>query len=179
MPDETGRFRVVFNGEIYNFQHLRAELLELRHQFRSRSDTEVLLHGYESWGEGLFQRLRGMFALAIWDQARQQLVLARDPLGKKPLFYVESPHWFAFGSELSVFRHLPNFGLSADLPSFREYLEYGYVQSPRTILRAVARLPAGSYANIVAYVLEVNGFKPGSDALPLNAEALDRMTIRH
>jgi len=84
MSNEDGRLWIVFNGEIYNFRHLREELLKLGHRFRSRSDTEVLLHGYESWGTELFKRLRGMFALALWDQVSRQLVIARDRLGKKP-----------------------------------------------------------------------------------------------
>src|SRR5262245_43072584 len=84
MSNEDGRIRLIFNGEIYNFKPLREELLKLGHQFRSRCDTEVLVHGYESWGLDLIARLRGMFVLAIWDENKQLLLLARDRLGKKP-----------------------------------------------------------------------------------------------
>lgn len=146
MTNEDGRLRIVFNGEIYNFQPLREQLVGLGHEFRSRSDTEVLLHGYESWGSGVFEKLRGMFALAVWDQSAQQLILARDRLGKKPLFYTTSARRLVFGSELPVFQCLSDLTLSVCAGSFREYLEFGYVQSPRTILRQVQRLPAGHYA---------------------------------
>ncbi|MBI4325296.1 MAG: asparagine synthase (glutamine-hydrolyzing), partial [Chloroflexi bacterium] len=146
MSNEDGRLWVVFNGEIYNFQQLRQTLLELGHQFRSRSDTEVLLHGYEAWGEGLFRQLRGMFALALWDQALEKLILARDRLGKKPLFFTSAARRFVFGSELAIFKHLPDFEPVLDRQAYREYLEYGYVPSPNTILAGVQRLPAGHYA---------------------------------
>src|SRR5258706_5705875 len=108
MQNEDGGVPVVFNGEIYNHHALRDDLLTLGHQFRSRSDTEVLLHGYESWGADLAGRLRGMFAFALWDQNQQRLLLARDRLGKKPLFYSVTGGRFAFGSELDVFKAIPN-----------------------------------------------------------------------
>src|SRR5437868_420510 len=85
MSNEDGQIWVVFNGEIYNFHPLRDELCALGHQFKSRSDTEVLVHGYEAWGLDLFKRLRGMFAIAIWNRRTEELVLARDRIGKKPL----------------------------------------------------------------------------------------------
>ena len=146
MTNESDGLWVVFNGEIYNFQHLRKELLSLGHQFRSQSDTEVLLHGYESWGTNLFRRLRGMFALALWDRTTRELVVARDRLGKKPLFYSFANDRFIFASELTVFRCVPGLELSLCRPAFRQYLEYGYVQSPKTILNEVQRLPAGHFA---------------------------------
>jgi asparagine synthase (glutamine-hydrolysing) len=146
MTNEDGRVCVVFNGEIYNFHSLRDELLQLGHKFRSRSDTEVLVHGYESWGTGICARLRGMFAFAIWDASAQQLVVARDRLGKKPLFYNIAGARFAFGSELSVFKAVALRPLTISVASFREYMEYGYVQSPSTILEEVYRLPAGHWA---------------------------------
>ena len=146
MANEDGRLRLVFNGEIYNFHALRDELLRLGHEFRSRSDTEVLLHGFESWGLDLLDRLRGMFAFALWDENAQRLLLARDRLGKKPLFYSVASERLAFGSELNVFKAIPGWPLRVSLPAYREYLAYGYVQSPETILEAVKRLPAGHFA---------------------------------
>src|SRR5438105_9944638 len=86
MSNETDELRVVFNGEIYNFPELRRELETQGHNFKSHSDTEVLLHGYESWGDGLFEKLRGMFAFAIWDEPKQRLGVGRDRLGKKAFF---------------------------------------------------------------------------------------------
>jgi asparagine synthase (glutamine-hydrolysing) len=146
MSNEDQRLWLVFNGEIYNFQGLRKELSGLGHRFRSRSDTEVILHGFESWGLNVFQRLHGMFAIAIWDQRASELILARDRVGKKPLFYSRGPTRFVFGSELPVFKCVPDFKLSISKASLREYAEYGYVQSPNSILEGIQRLPAGYIA---------------------------------
>ena len=95
MPNEDGSVQVVLNGEIYNFEALRA-LLAGAHAFRSRTDTEVIVHGYEEWGEEIVPKLDGMFALALWDARRQQLLLARDRFGKKPLFWAEDDSGFYF-----------------------------------------------------------------------------------
>lgn len=146
MCSENGQLWVVFNGEIYNFRSLREELLGLGHLFKSRSDTEVILHGYESWGVELFRRLRGMFAIALWEVEKAQLVLARDRLGKKPLFYQTDSRRLIFGSELPVFKCVPDLKLVVSKPALHEYLEYGYVQSPNSILDNIKRLPAGHYA---------------------------------
>ncbi len=146
MSNEDGRLRLVFNGEIYNFQNLRKELLAEGHRFRSRSDTEVILHGYEKWGLDVFSKLRGMFAIALWDEREQSLVLGRDRFGKKPLFYALGEGWLAFGSELSVFRPIPFLKFSLCGDSLREYAEYGYVNDPRTILKEVHRLSPGHCA---------------------------------
>src|SRR5688572_30441915 len=107
MPNETGTVQVVFNGEIYNFVELRRELEALGHQFRSRSDTEVLAHGYEAWGDALPERLDGMFALAVWDEPRKRLLLARDRAGKKPLFVARAPGLVAFASEIKALLEVP------------------------------------------------------------------------
>src|SRR3954449_13217098 len=100
MSDETGTVHTVFNGEVYNFQTLRAELLAAGYRFRSRSDTEVIINGYRHWGPAVFSRLVGMFAIAIWDSRRQRLVLARDRFGEKPLYYWEGQDALVFGSEI-------------------------------------------------------------------------------
>ncbi len=146
MSDESGELRVAFNGEIYNFRDLREQLQKLGHAFRGRSDTEVLLHGYESWGHDLFAKLRGMFAFALWDNRARRLILARDRLGKKPFFYSIQNDRFIFGSELPVFRQVPELSLTISPASFSEYVEFGYVQSPSTILNEVRQLPPGHFA---------------------------------
>jgi asparagine synthase (glutamine-hydrolysing) len=146
MTNEAGRLWTVFNGEIYNYRALREELVALGHQFKSRSDTEVILHGYESWGIGLFQRLRGMFAIALWDGKTSEIILARDRLGKKPLFYSTASERLVFGSELPVFKCVKNFPLHISPTALREYVEFGYVQSPGSILKDVSRLRAGHCA---------------------------------
>ncbi len=95
--NEDGTVSITFNGEIYNYQELMLELERKGHRFRTRSDTEVIVHGWEEWGEGVVDRLRGMFAFAIWDENRKALFLARDRFGKKPLYYTYAPRWtFAF-----------------------------------------------------------------------------------
>ena len=145
MTNEDGNLVIVFNGEIYNFQPLRAELETLGHTFRSHSDTEILLHGYESWGDGLFEKLSGMFAFAIWDRRARSLVFARDGFGKKPFFFFASGSTMIFGSELVVFRQLPAVTLSISPEAFREYVEFGYVASSRSIFREIQQLPPGHH----------------------------------
>ena len=100
MLNETGDKVLVFNGEIYNYQELRLELLAAGHRFSSQGDSEVLLHGYEEWGEALPERLRGMFAFAIWDEKAQTLFAARDPFGIKPFYYAIARGCFVFASEI-------------------------------------------------------------------------------
>jgi asparagine synthase (glutamine-hydrolysing) len=158
MQNEDGRVRVVFNGEIYNFHELRDELLKLGHTFRSRSDTEVLVHGYESWGPDLVKRLRGMFAFALWDEEQQRLLLARDRIGKKPLYYGTCGSRFAFGSELNQFKAVANWPLRLSAVGFKQYVEYGYVLSPGSILEGIQRLPAGHYAVVDRTGLQVRRY---------------------
>jgi asparagine synthase (glutamine-hydrolysing) len=146
MSNEDRTLWAIFNGEIYNYRALRDELLALGHRFKSRSDTEVLLHGYEAWGTELFRRLRGMFALALWDTCRQEAVLARDRLGKKPLFYLAERERLVFGSELPVFKAVRDFHPRIAAPAVRQYLEFGYVLSPGSILDRVRRLRPGHFA---------------------------------
>src|SRR5688500_5002930 len=100
LSNEDGSVWITFNGEIYNFQSLREELEGLGHRFRTRTDTEVIVHAYEQWGTESVRRLRGMFAFAIWDTTRQRLFMARDRVGKKPLFYTQQREAFLFASEL-------------------------------------------------------------------------------
>jgi asparagine synthase (glutamine-hydrolysing) len=140
--NEDGSVIVIFNGEIYNFQELIPELIALGHVFHTRSDTEVIVHGWEAWGEACVERFRGMFAFALWDRNRETLFLARDRLGVKPLFYAFLPDGkFIFGSELKSL--LAHGGLARDLDpqAVEEYFALGYVPEPRTIFSAAAKLP--------------------------------------
>ena len=133
---------VVFNGEIYNFAELARELAAAGHVFRTHSDTEVIVHGWEQWGEQCVERFRGMFAFALWDRNRDTLFLARDRLGKKPLYYSLLPDGqFIFGSELKAL--LRHGGLKREIEphAVEEYFAYGYIPDPRTILRNVFKLP--------------------------------------
>ena len=141
MANEDGSLHVVFNGEIYNFQELRRELQSAGHEFRTRSDTEVILHGYEEWGEAVVERLDGMFAFGLWDGPRQRLLLARDRAGKKPLFVYRDDRVLAFGSEIKAIFEVE--GLDGDLrpQAFPLYLAYGYVPAPATFYKRVHKLP--------------------------------------
>jgi asparagine synthase (glutamine-hydrolysing) len=135
---------VIFNGEIYNYQSLMVELQALGHTFRTKSDTEVIVHAWESWGEQCVERFRGMFAFALWDSARETLFLARDRLGVKPLYYALLPDGHvAFGSELKSLMFHPSVSRDIDPPAVEEYFALGYVAEPRTIFTSVAKLPPG------------------------------------
>lgn len=173
MANETEEIRVTFNGEIYNFLELRKQLETSGHKFKSHSDTEVLLHGYENWGEGLFERLRGMFALAIWDEPKQQLVFGRDRLGKKPFFFSEDAGRFVFASELTAFRDVPGLHLSISPSAFCEYIEFGYVQSPRSILKEVNQLPAGHFGILNRKGLSLHSFWALPESPPARSEDVD------
>ncbi len=148
MANEDESLWVVLNGEIYNFQALRAGLEGRGHAFRSRTDTEVILHLYEEAGAACCDRLRGMFGFALWDERRGELLLARDRLGIKPLYYAEVPGGWAFASELGA---LAASGLAAaeiDAAALDHYLSFGYVPPPRSILGAVRVLPPGHRARV-------------------------------
>ncbi|MGH8696640.1 MAG: asparagine synthase (glutamine-hydrolyzing), partial [Burkholderiales bacterium] len=133
---------VVFNGEIYNFQDLIPELAAAGHHFRTKSDTEVIVHAWEQWGEACVERFRGMFAFALWDRNRETLFLARDRLGVKPLFYALLPSGeFLLGSELKALLAHPGVTRTIDPYAVEEYCALGYVPEPRTIFAGVRKLP--------------------------------------
>ncbi|MEO1037411.1 MAG: asparagine synthase (glutamine-hydrolyzing) [Pseudomonadota bacterium] len=134
---------VVNNGEIYNFRQLRTELESLGYRFRTASDTEVLVHSYDAWGEEFLDRIDGMFALALWDTKRRKLVLARDRLGIKPLYYWQFPGGFGFASEIKAFRPLAGFSAALDRNSLLDYLGLGYAVAPATAFEGVRKLPPG------------------------------------
>ena len=150
MPNETGRVQVVFNGEIYNFQRLRADLVARGHQFRSRSDTEVIVHLYEEKGIDAIADLDGMFAIAIWDEQERRLLLARDRAGKKPLFYYRGARLLAFASEIKAFFGHPDVPVSLDPEAVPQYFVHGYVPGPRTFYRDIRQVPPGSAMTIAA-----------------------------
>lgn len=142
MCNEDGTVWIVFNGEIYNDPDLRRQLEQKGHTFRTHCDTESIVHLYEDEGEGCVQRLRGMFAFAIWDIPRRRLLLARDRLGKKPVFYGQCGDTFLFGSELKALLAFPGFAPEVDWSFLDAYLTLGYVPSPMTPFRATWKLPA-------------------------------------
>ncbi|RZT25359.1 asparagine synthase (glutamine-hydrolysing) [Mycobacterium sp. BK558] len=140
--NEDGSVAVVFNGEIYNFRELRADLENHGHRFATRCDTEVLVHGYEEWGDDVLDHLVGMFAFALWDENRRRLLVARDRFGKKPLYYSRSGDEVVFGSEIKA---LLAAGVSTDVDdaALQDYLALRYVPAPRTLFRSVRQLPPG------------------------------------
>jgi asparagine synthase (glutamine-hydrolysing) len=158
MGNAEGWLWIVFNGEIYNYRQLRRELEEEGRVFRTQSDTETILHLYERQGEGCLQRLRGMFAFALWDQRRQTLMLARDRLGKKPLFYADLAEGLTFGSEISALLRDPALPRDLDLEAIDEYLTCLFVPGPRTIFRRIRKLPPASYALYSGGGLEIHSY---------------------
>lgn len=143
MLTEDGQLGLVFNGAIYNWRDLRSELEQRGYRFRTQTDTEVLLHGYRAWGiDALVRRLRGMFAIALWDEAKATLYLMRDRLGVKPLVYGEQGERLAFASTPRALRAAGWVG-DLDPQAVLEYLEFGYVPEPRTIYQGAKKLPAG------------------------------------
>jgi asparagine synthase (glutamine-hydrolysing) len=142
MPNEDGTVWITFNGEIYNFQDLRSELLGRGHVFRSETDTEVVVHLYEEMGERCVERLNGMFAFAIWDERRERLLLARDRLGVKPLVYAIGSSEIRFASEIGALAGMRHDEI--DLQALNEYFTFRFVPTPRTIYRDIRKLPPGS-----------------------------------
>ena len=141
--NEDGSVGIVFNGEIYNYRELVPELKALGYHFRTRSDTEVIVHAWQAWGEACLHRLRGMFAFALWDRKRQTLFLARDRMGVKPMHYAWLPDGsFIFGSELKVLTAHPGFARDIDPLAVEDYFSFGYVPDPRCIYRNAHKLPA-------------------------------------
>ena len=136
---------VTFNGEIYNFQQLRAELVELNYVFKTKSDTEVIVHAWEEWGPKCVERFNGMFAFAIWDRNKRTLFLARDRVGIKPLYYGVADNFLVFGSELKSVLEMPNLDKALSPNAIEEYFAFGYVPDPRSIFESVQKLPPGHY----------------------------------
>ncbi len=148
MCNEDGTVWITFNGEIYNFQELRSDLGSRGHLFRTHSDTEAIIHAYEEYGRDCLERLRGMFAFAIWDTRSKVLFLARDRVGKKPLFYYIDDEKFIFASELKGILADPSVPIETDLRMIDHYLAFGYVPAPLAAFRSVQKLPAAHWLEL-------------------------------
>ena len=145
MRTEDGRLVITFNGEIYNYRELREELKGRGHSFRTRSDTEVLLHGYSEYGVKILDRLRGMFAFVIWDTRKKELFGARDMFGIKPFYYAQAGGSFIYGSEIKSILEYPGYEREVNLEALEQYMSFQYSVLPETFFKGIFRLPAGHY----------------------------------
>ena len=144
MFNASGDVGVVFNGEIYNFPELTEELQQLGYVFRTKSDTETIVHAWEAWGEECVHKLRGMFAICVWDRQKQTMFMARDRLGVKPFYYALLPDgMFIFGSELKSLRAHPGLPHMIDAQAVEDYFAYGYIPEPKTIYKGAKKLSPG------------------------------------
>jgi len=144
IANEDESLWVVCNGEIYNFQTLRVDLERRGHRFRTGSDVEVIVHLYEEYGDDFVTRLSGMYGFALWDEKRRRLVLGRDRLGQKPLYFTRTPGGLAFASEIKALLELPGVRADVDPEVLREHLGMGYAVAPRTLFRGIEKLPPAS-----------------------------------
>jgi asparagine synthase (glutamine-hydrolysing) len=145
LANEDGTVWVTFNGEIYNFQELRKDLIARGHRFRVNSDTEVIVHLYEEYGTECLSRMRGMFAFALWDQHRKILFAARDRLGKKPFYYTRTNSAFIFGSEIKAITADPEVTVAPNYAAIDQCLTWQYIPSPLTAFEGISKLPPGHY----------------------------------
>ncbi len=145
LSNEDGTVWIAFNGEIYNFEELNRRYLAIGHHFRTRSDTETIVHLYEELGEECFAQLRGMFGIALWDGRRKRLLLARDRIGKKPLFYSWDGRRLVFGSEIKAVKAAGEFNREINAEALSDYFSYGYIPAPKTIYRHVHKLRPAHY----------------------------------
>ncbi|MEE2685068.1 MAG: asparagine synthase (glutamine-hydrolyzing) [Planctomycetota bacterium] len=176
--NEDNTIQVVLNGEIYNYRDLREELLARGHQFTSQGDAEVIVHLYEEEGEACFSRLNGMFAIAIWDGKKKKLILARDRLGQKPLFYCQQPGRLLFGSELKSILAVPGIEARPSSTAVDLYFTYQYVPHPHCILEGFQKLSPGCLAVYQQGQLRVEPYweLPASEGEPIEeAEAVERL----
>jgi asparagine synthase (glutamine-hydrolysing) len=143
IENETGDVTIVYNGETYNFQELRSELTAKGHTFKTKTDTEAIVHGYEEWGPEVAARLNGMFAFAIWDKKRARLVLARDHMGIKPLYYALGDGVLSFGSEIKAILQDPSVSREIDPLAVDDYLSMRFIPTPRSIYKSIRKLEPG------------------------------------
>lgn len=149
MQNADGSVQLLFNGEIYNYRELHKELAARGHAFHTHSDSEVIVQAYEAWGEACFERLNGMFAIALWDTRTRTLLLARDRFGEKPLFFTDLGSHLAFASELKALMQIPEVRTELDPEALRGYMTFGYVPSPHCILRGVSKLKPAHFLRYV------------------------------
>jgi asparagine synthase (glutamine-hydrolysing) len=190
IANEDGSVTVVFNGEIYNHQELRGRLEARGHRFATRTDTEVLVHLYEEYGDALVHLLQGMFAFALWDDKRRRLLLARDRLGIKPLYYTEANGAFLFASEVKALLEHPDVHAAPDLEALDLYLTFRYVPGPATLFKGIKKLPPG-HTLVVAnghhridryWELVLGDYQPGArldETVEEFAALLQETTRRH
>jgi asparagine synthase (glutamine-hydrolysing) len=171
--NEDGSIWLVFNGEIYNFQELRETLEAAGHVFRSRSDSEVIVHAYEEYGRGCLDRLHGMFALAIWDEKVRTLLLARDRVGIKPLYYARTPEGLIFASEIKALLCCDALPRQTNLQAVYSFLGYEFVPEPETMFEGIMKLQPGTWLSF-----REGGVETGS-YWDLNIEAVDRTNTEH
>lgn len=158
MGNEDGMVWLVFNGEIYNFPQLKKDLEKKGHSFRTSSDTETIIHSWEEYGEKCVKKFNGMFAFAVWDEGKKTLFLARDRLGKKPLFYAETPSGFIFASEIKAILKNPEVKKELDLEAMSIYLSVGYFLSPFSLFKGIRKLPAASTLTLKDGKYKINDY---------------------
>lgn len=178
---------ITYNGEIYNFRKLKTELENKGHKFRTKSDTETIIHAYEEYGHDCLKKLRGMFAFGIWDAKKRSLFLARDRLGKKPLYYFFDGKRFVFASEIKAIISDRNIKREIDLSAVRDYFTYQYIPFPKTIFKNIYKLPPAHYMTVQLRSLPVaqlssspvdNSWQIGKRASRLTGEQANGLTIK-
>jgi asparagine synthase (glutamine-hydrolysing) len=183
MRSSDGSLTMVFNGEVYNFAAVRAELEQLGHRFRSSGDSEVILAAFQQWGVEAAQKFIGMFAIALWNERERRLVLLRDRMGVKPLYYAWNGNNFWFGSELKALRAFAAWNAQIDSDALGEYLQFGYVSAPRSIYRGVHKLMPGHWLELGEvgepaahryWSAIAAAQQPGAGELPDSEEELER-----
>jgi asparagine synthase (glutamine-hydrolysing) len=147
-PYEWDKYVMVYNGEMYNYEEVRIELIGKGYEFISHSDTEVIIKAYHEWGNACIHKFRGMFAFAIWNKLDQKMLLCRDRIGVKPLYWYWKDGLFMFGSELKAFHHHPDFCKDIDYDAVNLYMQSGYIRSPFSIFKYVKKLEPGSYLSL-------------------------------
>jgi asparagine synthase (glutamine-hydrolysing) len=173
MSNEDGSVQLVFNGEIYNFRELRERLQSAGHVFRSRSDSEVIIHAYEEYGHGCLERLRGMFALAIWDEKNQTLLLARDRVGIKPLYYADTREGLVFASEIKALLQFAALPRRINLQAVYHFLGYEFVPEPDTMFEGIMKLQPGQWLSYHGGRIEAGSY------WDLKMDAVERTDAEH